>query len=177
MDAERVLEEYLRETAGKPLGGLDGVRLNQAVNQLAAWGVSHPQSYDRLLAFRESGRVASHAPDAQDAELVADFEKMQGEWTMKAGPMTVEMTIKGDQGDVTSIDVDGKVAGRVNAKFTLSRSGAAKLMTRYLVGSDASQGDAVIYRIEGDSLIHAEGMLTGVQNNSAPKLREWKRVQ
>ena len=132
---------------GRKPSAEEAVRLNVAVNELAKWGGTHQHAYDRLRGFRDEGRVTSPAeaasPGSTDPELATDLKQMQGEWTTKAGPMTLTMTIQDNQADVEFSD--GGNVQRDNAKFVLGRSGAAKLLTRYRIGEDPSRGDALIY--------------------------------
>ncbi len=85
------------------------------------------------------------------------------------------LVIRNDQADVAFFDAKGKVLRRDSVRFSLSRSGAAKILTRFGMNETQSQGDAMIYLISDDTMVHAEGMQTGMQNQSMPRLRSWTR--
>jgi len=180
-DVERVIDQYLDAAEGKDLSDSEVGRLNHAVHELSQSSMSNTDAYARLLAFRDSGLVASPSgsavASADDRDLADDLQAMQGTWRTTSRGATLELTIDGSQGDVAFLDERGNVVRRDNARFVLSRSGAAKLLTRYRIGQDPSQGDAVIYMIAGDTMVYAEGLITGVQNRSAPGMVVWERKQ
>jgi hypothetical protein len=180
-DAERVIDEYLEVAEGQELSESEAGRLNHAVHELSQTILSDTAAYEQLRAFRDSGLVTSPSSSASassaDRELADDLEAMQGTWTATSRGATLELTIDGGQGDVAFLVAGGNVVRRDNARFVLSRSGATKLLTRYRIGQEPSQGDAVIYTITGDTMVYAEGLLTGVQNRSEPGMVVWKRKQ
>ena len=179
-DAEKAIGRFLSEVKQRKLDDRDWVILNQAVNDLATWGVRHPDSYEQLRALRDTGRVfnLSSSPSEQvssDAELAEDLKEMQGTWHMSSEAIKLGLAIHNDQADIAFFDANGKILRRDSARFALSRNGAAKILTRYGLNETQSQGDAMIYFISPDSMVHAEGMLTGMQNQSMPRLRSWTR--
>lgn len=179
-DAEKAIGRFLSEVKQRKLDDRDWVILNQAVNDLATWGVRHPDSYEQLRALRDTGRVfnLSSSPSEQvssDAELAEDLKAMQGTWHMSSEAIKLELAIHNDQADIAFFDANGKILRRDSARFALSRNGAAKILTRYGLNETQSQGDAMIYFISPDSMVHAGGMLTGMQNQSMPRLRSWTR--
>ena len=125
-DAELAIDDYLQQVEGKKPTFAETIRLNRAVNELAKWGASHSESYNRLRDFRDTGAVANQDTTSTsgdgDPELVADLKSMQGLWEMEDEDGTIELTIKGNQGDIIVKDAQGKVKGGGNARFVLSRS-------------------------------------------------------
>ena len=178
-DAEQALSQFLSEANQQQLTDGEFLALNRTVNEISQWGSSHPQIYEQLRALRDTGRVkaaqSNTADTLTDTELLEDAKKMQGTWVTTANDITLQMSMHEDQADVTFLDASGTVVRRDNARFALSRSGAAKLLTRYRFDQDLSQGDARIYTLSDDTMIHAEGMLTGMQNQTQPQMRVWKR--
>jgi len=176
---EKTIDEYLELVKGEALPAAEFARLNAAVDDLAAWGVAHKPTYNRLLAFRDAG-IVSATKEYDDEELAADQQAMQGEWATrdKDDPnVVVEMKIEGDRGDVEIKGPKGNVVTRRSARFVLSRSGPLRLMTIYREGTQPENGDSYVYKLKGDSLFHAHGMMREGHNVAEPRMDVWKRTK
>lgn len=172
-DVERTIDEYLKQANGKKLSDHEAVRLTRAVDHLAGWGVSHKAPYERLRSFRDAGRVISREVPKDEA-LANDHKALQGVWTTSDGES--DMTITGDLADIAVKGPKGNIVRRMSARIALSQSGACRLLTRYPEFGQPENGDAMVYKLDGNKLHIARGLIIGPLNGSNPDLTTWKRA-
>lgn len=124
---------------------------------------------------------------ADDAELARDLELLQGKWEMRHGrdatgkPTILSIrTITDNTETVERFDLrTGEMKHRHTVQFQLSKSGAARVFTFYVVGSTPSRGASAIYKVDKENLWDVPGLLQGdnYRNYQAkPMFWHWKRV-
>ena len=170
--AAEAINDYIRLAAGEEISADEFARLNRAVDDLAKWGIGHKEVYDRFRSFRDNGVVIDETI-SEDTELAADQKTLQGKWVSEdeAGSSArSELTIRGNRADVDVINADGDVVRHMSSRFEVSRLGALKLMTMYREGQRPESGDPFIYRLRGNELLAAHGMMPAGRNMTDPKL-------
>lgn len=176
---ETTIRDYLEQMQGKTAKGADFIRLNVAVDELANWGASHQQIYDRLRAFRDVGIVTSET-NYDDVELDKDQKAMQGIWQEieDNGNEIImgELRIRGDRGDVVKLNAKGEAVWSGSARLQLSRSGACKLLKMYLNGSPSTNGQTMIYSVHEDTMNVVHGMAAQSLGKGEPKLVVWRKI-
>jgi hypothetical protein len=126
-----------------------------------------------------------------DDDLQKDLAGMQGVWEGPAHPvepgiLRITKEIKGNVETVTAYGEGGKLLRKHRNPFKLSRSGDVRVWTatdvEILEGPQKgtkSRPDfsySYIYRLDGDTLYEAQGLLAGDEaKNIRPALYTWKR--
>jgi hypothetical protein len=120
--------------------------------------------------------------------IAADLEALQGTWfrefTNPAGvKMRVEKKVEGEANLVTHFDAQGNVVHAHASDFELERHGPLRVFT--VKGSVATAGPnmgmrqggrrSFVYRIEGDRMIEAWGLLDA--DRGPPNVFVWERVR
>lgn len=120
--------------------------------------------------------------------IVADLEELQGTWFREvANPvgvkMRVEKKVTGESDFVTHFDAQGNVVHSHASEFELERHGPLRVFT--VKGSVVTAGPnmgmrhggrrSFVYRIEGDRMIEAWGLLDA--DRGPPNVFIWQRAK
>lgn len=125
---------------------------------------------------------------AADPAPEEDMQSLQGKWMRqmhdrKAGPVTVEKELTKGQADVKIIDRQGTVIYRHKVKFRLQRLEDVNLLVYYDLevleghkkGLKQKTIQPCIYRLKGDRLYVAEGLVKG--DSFPPQILVWWKVK
>ncbi|WP_339729497.1 hypothetical protein [uncultured Gimesia sp.] len=141
----------------------------------------------RLLLLLIIVGWSSHL-SAADPAPEEDLQSLQGKWVRqmhdkRAGPVTVEQELTKDHADVKVIDRQGNVIYRHKVKFRLQRLEDVNLLVYYDLevleghkkGFKQKTIQPCIYRLKGDRLYVAEGLVNG--DSFPPQILVWWKVK
>jgi hypothetical protein len=151
-----------------------------------AWRVADAAA--PLLPYMEKPEQADGKPVAKPAAegIAADLQQLQGAWFREfanaAGvKMRVEKKVEGEADVVTHFDAQGNVVHAHASDFDLERHGPLRVFT--VKGSVVTAGPnmgmrhgsrrSFVYRIEGDRMIEAWGLLDA--DRGPPNVFVWER--
>ena len=138
-------------------------------------------------APRQAQRASEHQPATAAGD---DLAQLQGKWERgkyPGGPapdaVRVVKEINGNRETVTYYDPSGNVLAATTAEFKVQAYGPVRVYTfdalRFTDGPRTGQSErqavSYIYRVDGDALHEAHGLLANSPAGSAPAVVTWTR--